>query len=113
MLPLPWNPLLQKIKSNIESVSGTNFTTVLLNLYRDGKDSNGWHADNEKELGNNPIIASVSFGEERKFQLKHISDNNVKLSLNLNHGSLLVMKEGSQIHYKHNRKILYLVFFQD
>ena len=101
MHPHAWNPTMMFIKEKVDKISGQNFTTVLANLYRNEKDSNGWHSDNEKELGRNPIIASVSFGEERKFQLKHISDNNVKLSLNLNHGSLLVMKDGSQIHYKH------------
>ena len=101
MQPHAWNPTMMFIKEKVDKISEQNFTTVLANLYRNEKDSNGWHADNEKELGRNPIIASVSFGEERKFQLKHISDNNVKLSLNLNHGSLLVMKDGSQIHYKH------------
>ncbi|MQP24804.1 alpha-ketoglutarate-dependent dioxygenase AlkB [Flavobacterium sp. LMO8] len=101
MQPHTWNPTMMFIKKKVDKISEQNFTTVLANLYRNEKDSNGWHADNEKELGRNPIIASVSFGEERKFQLKHISDKNVKLSLNLNHGSLLVMKEGSQIYYKH------------
>ena len=89
------------IKDKVEQVANHNFTTVLANLYRNENDSNGWHADNEKELGRNPIIASVSFGEERKFQLKHITNSEVKMNLNLNHGSLLLMKEGSQIHYKH------------
>ena len=101
MQPHPWNATIMFLKEKVDKISEQNFTTVLANLYRNEKDSNGWHADNEKELGKNPIIASVSFGEERKFQLKHISDNTVKLSLNLNHGSLLVMKEGSQINYKH------------
>ena len=101
MQPHAWNPTMMFIKEKVDKISEQNFSTVLANLYRNEKDSNGWHSDNEKELGRNPIIASVSFGEERKFQLKHISDNNVKLSLILNHGSLLVMKEGCQIHYKH------------
>ena len=101
MQPQPWNSTIIHIKNEVEANCNENFTTVLANLYRNEKDSNGWHADNERELGRNPIIASVSFGEERKFQLKHISDNNIKLSLNLTHGSLLLMKEGSQIHYKH------------
>ena len=101
MQPQPWNSTIMYIKNEVEANCNENFTTVLANLYRNEKDSNGWHADNERELGRNPIIASVSFGEERKFQLKHVSDNNIKLSLNLNHGSLLLMKEGSQIHYKH------------
>ena len=101
MHPNPWNETILKIKNEVDKTTDQNFTTVLANLYRNEKDSNGWHADNEKELGKNPIIASVSFGEERKFQLKHISDKNEKLNLNLTHGSLLLMKEGSQIHYKH------------
>jgi alkylated DNA repair dioxygenase AlkB len=101
MQPNRWNSTIMHIKNEVESVCDQNFTTVLANLYRNEKDSNGWHADNEKELGRNPIIASVSFGEERKFQLKHISDANIKLALNLNHGSLLLMKESSQILYKH------------
>jgi alkylated DNA repair dioxygenase AlkB len=101
MQPHPWTLLLQKIKSHIESVSGTNFTTVLLNQYRNGKDSNGWHADNEKELGINPIIASVSFGAERVFQLKHNSISGLKQNILLEHGSLLVMKATTQHFWKH------------
>ena len=62
---------LIEIKNKISKVCFTSFTSVLLNLYRNGKDSNGWHADDEPELGINPVIASVSFGEERFFQLKH------------------------------------------
>jgi alkylated DNA repair dioxygenase AlkB len=101
MQPHPWNLLLQKIKSKVESVSDTNFTTVLLNQYRDGKDSNGWHADNEKELGTNPIIASISFGAERTFQLKHNSNIDQKKSIVLEHGSLLLMKGTTQHFWKH------------
>ena len=101
MEPHPWNPLLQKIKSRVEIVSNTNFTTVLLNLYRDGKDGNGWHADNEKELGTNPIIASVSFGAERIFQLKHNSIPDLKQNILLEHGSLLLMKGTTQHFWKH------------
>ena len=101
MHPNPWNPTLVYIKEKIEAIAQQHFTTALANLYRNEKDSNGWHADNEKELGRNPIIASVSFGEVRKFQLKHNNNPDAKLTLNLSHGSLLLMKEGSQIHYKH------------
>ena len=101
MQPHPWNPLLQKIKSHVESVSNTNFTTVLLNQYRDGKDSNGWHADDEKELGTNPIIASISFGAERTFQLKHNSDKTLKKNIVLEHGSLLIMRGTTQHFWKH------------
>lgn len=101
MHPQPWNSTIMFIKNEIETVISENFTTVLANLYRDERDSNGWHADNEKELGRNPIIASVSFGEERKFQVKHNSIATDKFTLNLQHGSLLLMKEDSQTHYKH------------
>jgi len=101
MQPYPWTLLLQKIKSYVESVSDTNFTTVLLNQYRDGKDSNGWHADNEKELGSNPVIASVSFGSERIFQLKHNSISGLKQNIILEHGSLLLMKGTTQHFWKH------------
>jgi alkylated DNA repair dioxygenase AlkB len=89
---------LLHIKNAIESEIQHTFTTVLLNLYRNGNDSNGWHADNEKELGKNPVIASVSFGEVRPFYYKHrhIKEENHKL--HLNHGSLLVMK-GEMQHY--------------
>ncbi|MEZ4838876.1 alpha-ketoglutarate-dependent dioxygenase AlkB [Flavobacterium sp.] len=101
MQPHKWNPLLLFIKNEIETVCQENFTTVLLNLYRDGKDSNGWHADNEKELGKNPTIASVSFGEERIFHLQHNSIKEAKLKIKLEHGSLLIMKGTTQHFWKH------------
>ncbi|RDI58274.1 alpha-ketoglutarate-dependent dioxygenase AlkB family protein [Flavobacterium glaciei] len=101
MQPHPWNLLLQKLKTKIEKVSDTIFTTVLLNQYRDGKDSNGWHADNEKELGTNPVIASLSFGAERTFQLKHNLNKDLKKSIVLEHGSLLLMKGSTQHFWKH------------
>lgn len=102
MQPHSWNELLLDIKSKVEKISGHTFTTVLLNLYRDGKDSNGWHADNEKELGENPIIASVSFGEKRTFQLKHNTIKDLKQILFLENGSLLLMKGTTQHHWKHH-----------
>lgn len=101
MPPHPWIPVLQKIKLKVEQISGTNFTAVLLNLYRDGKDSNGWHSDNEKELGVYPIIASLSFGAERAFQLKHNSILNLKQNILLENGSLLLMKGTTQHFWKH------------
>ncbi|HCF03009.1 alpha-ketoglutarate-dependent dioxygenase AlkB [Flavobacterium sp.] len=101
MQPNPWNTLLQKIKYLIEFRTECQFTTVLLNQYRDGKDSNGWHSDNEKELGTNPIIASLSFGAERVFQLKHNTIADAKKSIVLEHGSLLLMKGSTQHFWKH------------
>lgn len=101
MQPHQWNPLLMFIKNEIEEVCNENFTTVLLNYYRDGKDSNGWHADNEKELGRNPVIASVSFGAERFFHLQHNTIKEQKLKIKLEHGSLLIMKGTTQHFWKH------------
>jgi alkylated DNA repair dioxygenase AlkB len=101
MHPHYWTLSLQKIKTLVESVSETNFTTVLLNYYRDGNDGNGWHADNEKELGVNPIIASISLGAERNFQLKHNIDKTQKKNIILENGSLLLMKGTTQHFWKH------------
>lgn len=101
MQPHFWTLSLQKIKSLVESVSETKFTTVLLNYYRDGNDGNGWHADNEKELGINPIIASLSLGGERNFQLKHNLDTSQKKNIILENGSLLLMKGTTQHFWKH------------
>ena len=101
MQPHPFNSVLTFIKEEIEATTNEHFTTALLNLYRNERDSNGWHADNEKELGRDPVIASVSFGEARMFQIKHNTKKGIKQSLLLEHGSLLVMKNGAQIHYKH------------
>jgi alkylated DNA repair dioxygenase AlkB len=100
MHPHPWNPLMMYIKNEIETVCQENFTSVLLNYYRTGQDSNGWHSDNEKELGKNPIIASLSFGAERSFQLKHNTLDN-KQTINLQHGSLLIMGGTTQHYWKH------------
>ncbi|MEO5775718.1 MAG: alpha-ketoglutarate-dependent dioxygenase AlkB [Flavobacterium sp.] len=101
MQPNSWNPLLMFIKNEIEDICNENFTTVLLNYYRDEKDSNGWHADNEKELGRNPVIASLSFGAERYFHLQHNTIKEQKLKIKLEHGSLLIMKGPTQHFWKH------------
>ena len=101
MQPHSWNAILTFIKEEIETVCNEQFTTVLLNLYRNGRDSNGWHADNEKELGRNPTIASVSFGAERVFHLQNNADKTLKQKINLQHGSLLLMKGETQHFWKH------------
>ena len=77
--------------------------SVLVNYYRDGKDSMGWHSDDEKELGINPIIASISLGSSRKFKMKHNTNKNddSKIDVTLDHGSLLVMKGATQHFWKH------------
>lgn len=100
--PIAWNEDLMLIKSRLEKTTNETFSSVLLNYYRDGRDSMGWHADDEKELGKNPVIASVSFGSTRKFQLKHNSRKDVKkIDIDLSHGSFLLMKGTTQHHWKH------------
>jgi alkylated DNA repair dioxygenase AlkB len=101
MQPHRWTPLLIALKERVEEHSNTTFSTVLLNLYRNGSDSNGWHADNESALGRNPNIASLSFGATRKFQLKHNTIANQKINIDLEDGSLLLMKGSMQHFWKH------------
>lgn len=97
---VPWTNSLLKIKSQLESDFNCTFNSVLLNMYRSGKDSMDWHQDNEKELGLNPVIASVNFGATRKFELRNI-DSREKITFNLNHGSLLLMKGETQHFWQH------------
>ena len=101
MQPNPMTTTLKEIETKIQMLCEERFTTVLLNLYRTGKDSNGWHADDESELGQNPIIASVSLGAERYFHLKHKHDKTQRLKFALAHGSLLLMEGSTQHHWKH------------
>ncbi len=101
MQPHRWTPLLTALKERVEEQSNATFSTVLLNLYRNGSDSNGWHADNESALGRNPSIASLSFGATRKFQLKHNSIANQKINIDLEDGSLLLMQGSMQHFWKH------------
>jgi alkylated DNA repair dioxygenase AlkB len=100
--PLPWTGILIDIKNRVEKVAGTNFNSVLLNYYRDHRDSMGLHSDDEPELGRRPIIASVSLGEERTFILKHKTRRDLKgVRLKLASGSLLLMKGDTQHCWKH------------
>ncbi|MFC7356955.1 alpha-ketoglutarate-dependent dioxygenase AlkB family protein [Jejudonia soesokkakensis] len=101
MFPKPFTPTLSAIKNKIEDLMGIQFTSVLLNLYRDGTDSNGWHSDDEKELGNQPIIASLSLGATRMFHLKHKYTTSKSYKLPLEAGSLLIMKGNTQHNWKH------------
>ena len=98
--PLPWTEVLLKIKKKIETKTSAIFNSVLLNKYRDGSDSISWHTDDEKELGKNPIIASVTFGGTRNFQLRH-RDTGEKINLELSHGSLLIMQGELQHFWQH------------
>lgn len=98
--PLPWPPLLLTLKRRIETHCTCSFNGVLANLYRDGRDSMGWHRDLEPELGPTPNIASLSLGAERNFKLKHDVSKQTH-SLLLNSGSLLLMSGVLQQHWKH------------
>ncbi len=103
-LALPPNSMLPEMKELagvLEELLGMPFNSVLANLYRDGNDSVGWHSDDEPELGVNPCIASLSLGADRRFQLRHKRDSSQRLSLDLTHGSLLVMGAQTQHHWRH------------
>jgi alkylated DNA repair dioxygenase AlkB len=102
MKPTSWTASLLEIKQEIETATNTSFNSVLLNLYRDQQDSMGWHSDDERELGSQPVIASLSLGETRRFGLKHKTEKRQRFQLALNHGSLLVMGGDTQKHWLHS-----------
>lgn len=97
---IPWTVTLAEVRRAVEATAGVPFNSLLLNFYRDGQDSIGFHADNEPELGVNPVIASVSLGAVRQFVLKHRASGE-KLPFDLAHGSLLVMGGTCQHHWVH------------
>ncbi len=99
--PEPWTPILLQIKKRIEDVSRVEFNSVLLNLYRHGNDGISWHTDAEPELGENPVIGSVSFGETRRFMFRHRQDQNLKSEVDLTHGSFLLMAGETQHFWQH------------
>ncbi len=101
MHPHSFTPALIHIKQKLDAFANCQFTSALLNQYRNGNDSMGWHRDNEKELGPEPIIASVSFGATRKFQFRNYLNKNDKLSLPLTHGSLLLMRGTTNHFWEH------------
>ena len=106
MVPKPWSPILLTLKQNIEQTvnklgSDIEFNSVLINKYRNGLDSQGWHSDDEKELGLDPVIASLSLGAERTFQARLKEEHAKKISLSLIHGSLLVMSGRTQSLSQH------------
>jgi alkylated DNA repair dioxygenase AlkB len=98
---IPWIPALLTIKERIEEIANARFNSVLLNHYRDGADSMGWHADDEPELGANPIIGSVSLGQSRILQMKHRTDTSQRQAIELNSGSFLLMQGPVQQHWLH------------
>lgn len=98
--PLPWNAQVLRLKNLLESTLDTTFNSVLLNYYRDGNDSMGWHSDNEPELGTLPTIASISLGAVRKIRFRPTGGGK-SLGLDLPHGSLLVMRGLTQSNWQH------------
>lgn len=96
----PFSPVLLALKALAEKESGETYNACLLNLYHDGSEGMAWHSDGEKDLKKNGAIASMSFGAERKFSFKH-KQSQETVSLYLQHGSLLVMKEATQSHWLH------------
>lgn len=100
MAPAPWNAPLLELKAVAEDLAGQPFNSVLLNLYRDGRDSVSWHADNEPGLGRDPVIASLSLGAVRRFQMKH-RRRDERIAIDLGHGSCLIMAGATQHHWLH------------
>jgi alkylated DNA repair dioxygenase AlkB len=99
--PNLWTPELLHIKNKVEELAKVKFNSVLLNYYRDGNDSVAWHSDRESVLGKNPVIASVSFGQVRSFDIRNKEDHQTRYSIRLEHGSFLLMKAGLQEHWEH------------
>ena len=98
----PWTPELKQMKQKIEDYSGLRFNSVLVNWYRDGQDSMGWHSDNEASLGKTPQIASISLGQCRKFALREKKDKTNKRTIMLAGGSLLLMLGETQLLWQHS-----------
>ena len=98
---LPWLQILKRIKDRIEQIHHDELNCVLLNLYRDQRDGVAWHSDDEKELGSDPVIASVSLGEPRPFQFRHKLDKTKTYKIELEPGSLLIMRGPTQRFWQH------------
>ncbi|MSO58941.1 MAG: alpha-ketoglutarate-dependent dioxygenase AlkB [Ilumatobacteraceae bacterium] len=98
--PASWTPMLSELLLLCQLAASANFNSVLINLYRDGNDSMGWHADNEKSNGSEPMIASISLGESRRFDLRH-RESKETIRTDLTHGSLLLMSGKSQDAWLH------------
>lgn len=99
--PHAWPEALRPVRARLAREMGIDFNSVLANLYRDGRDAMGWHSDDERELGPQPVIASLSLGATRRFVLKHRKAPSSKLVLMLAHGSLLLMRGTTQANYRH------------
>ncbi len=99
--PTPWTPTLATLREQISRACGHDFNAVLANRYRNGNDSMGWHADNEPELGDRPVIASLSLGATRRMRFRHRARGHASLGIDLPNGSLLLMRGDTQRHWQH------------
>ncbi|MFT3772348.1 MAG: alpha-ketoglutarate-dependent dioxygenase AlkB [Minicystis sp.] len=100
--PLAWTPLLAELRAAVVTAAGAPLNAALLNFYRDGRDSMGWHADAEPELGKDPVVASLSLGAPRRFLLRHAKKKGKSMTFVLGDGALLVMAGSTQHHYRHS-----------
>lgn len=101
LIPKPWTKELVELKNKIEQFTSNKFNSVLLNWYRNGEDHMGWHSDDEKELGENPVIASLNLGASRKFVLRRKANHQEKIEIVLNNGDLLIMSDETQHFWQH------------
>lgn len=99
--PEPWNEELLAVRTMMDGIAGHSFNSVLCNLYRDGSDGVDWHADDERELGDEPIIGSLSLGASRRFDLRRVDDHSVRVSLELHHGDAVIMRGTTQALWRH------------
>ena len=100
--PTPWNVLLGELKNKLNNTFSLKINSVLLNWYRDGNDSMGWHTDDEKELGSHPVIVSLNLGTSRRFLLRKNSNQKEKIEFQLHQGSLLIMQGATQHFWQHS-----------
>ena len=99
--PAAWTPALKRVKSRAEELANELFNGVLMNLYRSGRDSVSWHSDDERELGPEPTIASVSLGATRRFQFRRKGEHRMRTAIDLQHGDVLIMRGPTQRLWQH------------
>jgi len=99
--PLAWTPLLVDIRQRVQQQVGQRLNGVLLNYYRDGQDAMGWHSDDERELGQQPLVVSLNLGATRRFDFRRKGASRIEYSISLEHGSLLVMSGLTQHYWQH------------
>jgi alkylated DNA repair dioxygenase AlkB len=100
--PDPWSPSVLRLRDLVSRFTGESFNGVLINFYRNGQDSMGWHSDDEVELGENPVIASVSLGADRRFLFRNKAEKKQKFEIELKDGSLLIMSGATQALWQHS-----------